>query len=371
MLPRRYHRSSSTVPGLAALLLVLALPGLSAAFGFIDAIGHGTQLPCFYPRSLALGGAVSVGVDDEWALFLNPSRIPSTGDPSISVGAVYGGWREKVPVAGVVIQKGEDISFTPYAAAAMPLADGLAAAVGFCTVSIFDYTGANLITDNPFDPYIVTSTQFLDASGQLNEALAGMSYSLTDDIGLGLSGGLRFGSADILETDYEYEQDTTLISTYDRSWEESEFCWHAGVKADYGFGTAGLTYASETEHYPVRAAIGGMVLAEHLQNTRVGFEVEAFDPGDDVEYIARLMIENPTADFLNTLVSVSFTDGPICDRPALGFAVGFEMNWNPLTASVAYSYRSRSRNSQYGGLQYYDEFDDSATLLSAAVTYRL
>jgi hypothetical protein len=368
---RKTSRFTSLDRGLSVLFLLLVLPGLSMAFGFTDAIGNGTPLPCLAPRSLALGGAVSVGVDEAWAVFLNPARIPATGDETISAGAIYGGWRESVPVAGISLQKGEDISITPYAVFGMTVAANFAAAAGISTVSLFDYQGANLITDDVVNPYKVTETQFLDADGELSEALAGFSYAITDDLSLGLSGGLRFGSAHIIQTNYDYGLDSTVITVHDLSWEETQFCWHGGVKAGFGFGSAGLTYASPTDHYPARVALGGMVIAEHLNNTSVGFEVESFDPGSEAEYIARLMIEKPTASFLNTLVGVSFTDGPICDKPTLGFAVGFEMDFAPLLTQVAYSHRSRTRNSQYEGVQYYDYFDDSTTILSLALTYLL
>ncbi len=371
MLLKKSRRYISPGPCLSVLFLVLVVPGLSVAFGFIDALGNGTPLPCLAPRSLALGGAVTVGVDEAWALFLNPARIPATGYETISAGVIYGGWQETVPVAGTILRKGEDIALTPYGVFGMTLTDDFAAAAGFCTVSLFDYRGVNVITDDPINPDEVTETQFLDADGELNEALAGISYAITDDFSLGFSGGLRFGSTDIIQTNYDYGIDTTTVTIHDLSWEETQFCWHTGVKAGFGFGSAGLTYASPTDHYPARVALGGMVLAEHLNNTSVGFEVESFDPGSEAEYIVRLMIENPTSMFMNTLVGVSFTDGPICDRPVLGFAVGFEMDFSPLLTQVAYSYRSRTRNSQHGGVQYYDYFDDTVTILSLALSYRL
>ncbi len=133
-------------------------------------------------------------------------------------------------------------------------------------VSCFDYTGINHIYSIPHFPDSITMSQYLESSGYLHEALAGLSYSLSDNLNIGVSGGMRFGSAAINKIEYEYTSDSTVITEYDLSWSENQFCWHGGIRAGFSFGKAGLVIASPTDHYPLRTAIGVMILAEHLRN---------------------------------------------------------------------------------------------------------
>jgi hypothetical protein len=354
-----------------AFLISILLHGLSFGFGFIDALDLGTPLNCLSPRCLALGGPRTVGLDSPYSVFLNPARIPADNSSEVSLGMIYGGWKETVSVAGGVITRGEDIPFSPYGAASLRLTEDLALGAGYSLVSVFDYKGANLITEDPVNPDEVTETQHLISDGNLYEALCGISWSFSDDFSMGMSGGFRFGSADIQETDYVYLTDTTIITVHDWSWDENQFCWHGGIKADFDFGTAGVTYTSPTDHYPTRVALGAIVLAEHLKNTRVGFEIESVSPGADAEYIGKFMVENPTATFLNTMLGVSFTDGSRCNRPSLGFAIGFEMNFPTTTVQLTYSHKARNRLSPPGNEQSYHDYDDALTILSVALTYYL
>ncbi len=353
------------------LVCVILLSGQSAAFGFIDALDQGTPLPCMVPKCLALGGVMTVGVDDAYSVFLNPAGIPGFGAEAISLGMHYGGWTETTPVRGSVVSRGEDIPFSPFGAGSFGITEELSAAAGYCMVSCFDYTGINYIFGEPDIPDEVTVSQYLESKGNLHEALAGLSYSFSDNLSIGISGGMRFGSADITETDYEYTTDSTVITEHDLSWSENQFCWHGGIRAGFSYGNAGLAIASPTDHYPTRTAIGVMILAEHLKNSKIGFECEIISPGKDAEYIGRLMIENPTASFLNTLLGVSFTDGPHCNNPRMGFSVGLEMSFDPIKTQLGYYYRNRSRRSLPDNDQYYQYFDDSTTLFSFVVFYML
>ena len=356
------------------LVCVILLSGQSAAFGFIDALGQGTPLPCLVPRCLALGGVMTVGVDDAYSVFLNPAGIPGFGAEAISLGLNYGGWTETTPVRSTIVPvicRGEDLPFSPFGAVSFGITEELSAAAGCCMVSCFDYTGTNYIYGKPELPEEVTMLQYLNSKGNLHEALAGLSYSLSDNLSIGVSGGMRFGSADINETDNEYTPDSTVITQYDLSWSENQFCWHGGIRAGFGIGNAGLVIASPTDHYPTRTAIGVMILAEHLKNSKIGFECEIISPGKDAEYIGRLMIENPTASFLNTFLGVSFTDGPYFYNPRMGFSMGLEMNFDPVRTQFGYYYRNKSRRGLSDNDQYYEYFKDATTLLSVVVFYML
>ncbi|MCK4506726.1 MAG: hypothetical protein KAW14_14010, partial [Candidatus Aegiribacteria sp.] len=116
---------------------------------------------------------------------------------------------------------------------------------------------------------------------------------------------------------------------------------------------------------------GVMILAEHLKNSKIGFECEIISPGKDAEYIGRLMIENPTASFLNTFLGVSFTDGPYFYNPRMGFSMGLEMNFDPVRTQFGYYYRNKSRRGLSDNDQYYEYFKDATTLLSVVVFYML
>ncbi|MCD4701665.1 MAG: hypothetical protein K8S24_07395 [Candidatus Aegiribacteria sp.] len=350
---------------------VMLFPGRSVAFGFIDALNQGTPLPCTVPKCLALGGAMTVGVDDAYSLFLNPAGIPGFGAEAISLGMNFGRWTETTPVGNTFISRGEDIPFSLYGAGSFGITDKLSASAGCCMVSCFDYTGINFIYSIPHFPDSVTTSQHLKSNGYLHEALAGLSYSLSDNLSIGVSGGMRFGSADINMTEFEYTSDSTVTTDHDLSWSENQFCWHGGIRAGFGFGNAGLAITSPTDHYPTRTAIGAMILAEHLMNLKIGFECEIVSPSKDAEYIGRLIMETPTASFLNTLVGISFTDGPNCYNSNLGFSIGFEMIFDTVETQFGYFYRNRSRRSLPDNDQYYEYFDDSTSLFSAVVFYML
>ncbi len=371
------QKSSKQSVGFVAIIKLLCLfllSGQSAAFGFIDALGQGTPLPCLVPRCLALGGVMTVGVDDAYSLFLNPAGIPGFGAETISLGLSYGGWTETTPVRSTilpVIQRGEDLPFSPYGAFSFGITEELSAAAGYCMVSCFDYTGINYIFGKPDIPEEITMLQYLDSEGILHEALAGFSYSLSDNLNIGVSGGMRFGSTDIKETDNEYTSDSTIITQYDLSWSENQFCWHGGIRAEFSLGNAGLVIASPTDHYPTRTAIGILILAEHLKNSKIGFECEIISPGKDAEYIGRLILENPTASFLNTFLGVSFTDAPHCNNTRMGFSMGLEMSFDPVKTQFGYYYRNRSRRGLPDNDHYYQYFDDTTTLLSVVVFYML
>ena len=353
------------------LVCVILLSGQSAAFGFIDALNQGTPLPCLVPKCLALGGTITVGVDDAYSVFLNPAGIPGFGAETISLGVNYGSWTETTPVDSAFVSRGDDIPFSLYGAGSFGITEDLSASAGCCMVSCFDYIGINHIYSIAHSPDSVTMLQHLESSGYLHEALAGLSYSLSENLSIGVSGGMRFGSADITKIEYEYTSDSTVITEHDLSWSENQFCWHGGIRAGFSFGNAGLAIASPTDHYPTRTAIGAMILAEHLRNLKIGFECEITSPGKDAEYIGRLMMETPTASFLNTLVGISFTDGPHCYNSNLGFSIGFEMNLDPVKTQFGYYYRNRSRRSLPDNDQYYEYFDDSTSLFSAVVFYML
>jgi len=132
-----------------AFLISILLHGLTFGFGFIDALDLGTPLNGLSPRCLALGGPRTVGLNGPYSVFLNPARIHADSSSEVSIGMIYGGWKETVSVAGGIITRGEEVPFSPYGAACLRLSEDLALGAGYSLVSVFDYNGANMITEDP------------------------------------------------------------------------------------------------------------------------------------------------------------------------------------------------------------------------------
>jgi len=327
----------------SVLVILLAIPGIASAFGYADANGNGTSIPGYNAVTMGLGGARAIGFGDALSVLTNPAdiyRIPGTTF-TMSIGP------------GVLNESFEDT--TGYhdfnwialanlsAAMKFQVSPRLALGAGIARISDFSFEGEYYVRD--FISHDIIEAVKLLSRGGLYESAAGFSWHLDNWINVGLSGGLRFGevSYDSTFEDRVHPENDTTISL---GWEESEFCWHAGIIIPLSMSSIGISWASATDHYDARIAAGGILYTGESKQGALGLEAEIVDPGDANNLEARIIGQISPSNSLIFRGALSIIDrNKEIESQGVGLSLGTGIALGRITLNGAFSWSSITRES--------------------------
>jgi hypothetical protein len=327
---------------LAAALAVLALPMESAAFGYGDSEGSGTDLPGIHAASLGLAGARAVGFGDAASVLLNPADIYRVPGRVLNVSG--GG--------AVVTETMEDTTgkySRNYAslgnaciAAKLDLTSEVSLAAGVARLSDFSYEGIRYFFLDPVEQDELTNAESQESSGGLWEAAAGSAYKFGPVI-LGASAGVRFGSASYTFTETDYVEQTQSDSSWSRDF-GSEPCFHLGGMLPFGLSRVGASYTSGTDEYADRAALGAMIYTGSSNLGAFGGELEVRDFGGDTEYTGRVFGQYSPGDSFTFRLGTFITERPeMASAEKLGLSLGGVIGLGRISLNFAYSWSKDER----------------------------
>ncbi len=353
----------------SVLVMLLAIPGIASAFGYADANGNGTSIPGYNAVTMSLGGARAIGFGDALSILTNPAdiyQIPGTRfTMSIGPGVINESF---VDTTG-----NHDYNWIALAnlSAAMKfqVSRELALGVGIARISDCSFEGRYFNRDNTSGD-IIENIQ-LDSHGGLYESAAGFSWHPESWIIAGLSGGLRFGEASYDSTyeDMVHPENDTTISI---GWDESEFCWHAGIMIPLSTSKIAISWASATDHYDARIAVGAMLYTGESKQGALGIEAEIVDPGDANNLEGRLIGQLYSSNSLTFRGALSIIDRSAeIESQGIGLSLGAGVVLGRITLNGAFSWCSITRESF--AFSSYDPIDIklSQSLLSFGLDWNL
>ena len=327
----------------SVLTLLLIIPGIVSAFGYADANWNGTSIPGYNAVTLALGGARAIGFGDALSVLTNPAdiyRIPGTTfTMSIGPAVLFESFEDTTGL--------HDFNWIALAnlSAAMKFqaSNQFALGAGIARISDFSFEGTyyerDAVTGDIIENYA------LDSHGGLYESAAGFSWHPESWINVGLSGGLRFGSASYdstFEDRVNPENDTTVSI----SWNESDFCWHAGIMIPLSMTSIGVSWASATDHYDARIASGILLYTGDSKQGALGIEAEIVDPGDANNLEGRLIGQFSPSNSLAFRGALSISDrNKEIESQGIGLSFGAGLGFGRITLNGAFSWSSVTRES--------------------------
>jgi len=348
-------------------LISLAAAGTALGYGYHDALNYGNTIDVVSIRSAALVGIRVFGSDGAKAVFLNPSALGNVGNMEFTCSISSISWTEEVVDSTNITQRSNQGLGSLGGAAAFRINPDIVIAGGVAKVSDHQYNGTHFLPSDPSHPGIAV-VEILESSGGLWEALGGISVNPTGSLRVGVSTGLRFGSVDYT---YSYDQMFTpeLDSTATWTWEESDFCYHAGAQVGDDIMDAGVSYSSGSGHYRARLCFAGRARAEHINNIRLGFEGEIIAPFKENFFNGKLSLEAPIRTDMELLAGVGFYEGEQMNRVGTAFSVGGRYSRGPFRVECALFHSGRSRNSTAFPEEYSDYVDDSWTQFCIGLGY--
>jgi len=327
---------------LLLLAILLAVPAQSWAFGYGDSQGNGTVLPGIHPASLSLAGARAVGLGDAASVMLNPADIYRVPGRVLNISAGAAIVSEVVEDTTGKYNRNYAALGNVCAAAKLQLSPGLAAALGIARLSDFTYEGIRYLTEDPLEPDRITGAESLQSSGGLWEACAGSAYKVGPLVA-GASAGIRFGSADYTFTVTDYDENTETDSTWSRSF-DSQGCFHLGVMLPFELNRLGISYASETDQYADRLALGGLIYTGSSNLGAFGGELEIADLGGDTEYTGRAFGQYSPSSSFTFRLGIFITERPeMTDAEKIGLALGGVIGLGAVNLDFGYSWTREER----------------------------
>ncbi len=327
----------------SVLAFLFVVTGITSAFGYAAANGNGTSIPGYNTVTLALGGARAIGFGDALSVLTNPAdiyRIPGTSF-TISIGpaVLFESFEDTTGL--------HDYNWIALAnlSAAMKFQVGskLALGAGVARISDFSFQGSYYDRD-PISGAIIEKYT-LDAQGGLYESAAGFSWHPESWINVGLSGGLRFGEASYdstFEDRVNPENDTTVSI----AWDESDFCWHAGIIIPLSMTSIGISWASATDHYDARIAAGALLYTGDSKQGAFGVEAEIVDPGEANNMEARLLGQFSPSNSLTFRGALSISDrNEEVQSQGIGISLGTGIALGRITLNGAFAWSSVTRES--------------------------
>jgi hypothetical protein len=355
---------------LLQLFIVFSFSGISEGYGYHDALNMGNSIDVISIRSAAMVGIRVFGSDGPTALFINPASLHSINrfKGSISISSIA--WTEEVIDSTYIVQRSDIGRGSLSGAIAFRAGSEIVLSGGVAKVSDHQYNGTHYLPDDPCHPGI-DIIETLKASGGLWEALGGMSWSLKDNLIMGLSTGMRFGKVKYTYIyDCLYTPEPDSISIW--SWETSDFCYHAGILFGDEATGIGASYTSGSDHYQSRISIAGRARAEHIHNIRMGFEGEVISVFEDNYFNGKLSLETPIRDDVNLFTGVGFYEGENMNRVGTAFSVGGNYTLDRILFECAMFHSGRSRKStSFPQEEYSDYVDDSWIQFCFGLTYIL
>lgn len=352
--------------------ILVLLPSSALCFGYLNSHTSGSPLPGFSARSTGLGGVRSIGLGDGSCLLTNPAGLHRTEGTlfSLSIGPGIG---TEIIMDSLGKHNNNWITLgNLFAAMKFQLDPQLNAGIGFGKVSDFSYFGTHYTYDfQSGHEQDLSETRELTVHGGMYESVAGLSFSASDWINLGLSSGFRFGSVsyDSSYTDIEDHENDTLI-TWKRDF--SEFCWHCGIEIPLNSALIGLSWASEGDAYDARAALGGLLYLDDNKRNAMGGEVEVGDPGGINSIYARIFGFGFPSSSFELRGSVNFAMPnyeEVESSMILGLSLGTGIYLGDVILDGGIAWYSCSRDSVFLGVGRPDDISDSQALISFGITW--
>ncbi len=346
----------------------LCFPAASAGYGYLDAIGMGSQLPGTDAVSHGFGAGSSVGVGG-MNLFGNPAALAGSGSElMISTGVNIlkqsvddGLGKHTLTFAGL----GE----TSFQAGFSTPAGNLA--LGIARIRDYTYKGEYFFIEANPEP-IISGFENLTVSGGVWEAALGGAREIAGGVSLGASAGYRMGNIDY---EYYWHHFNESIEDSSSSWsrEEGEFAWRAGASFDLGQSAiAGISYASESENCPSLISAGVLFGNIAGGNPGVGAEARIFDTGDDKAWSGTVFggIHPENNLYFRGGIMLSSRGGTESDA-ALGMFLGTTVNFSRFNLDAAFNFGNEGRKSGVFGFPDADTINDIVTGFGVGATIPL
>ncbi len=356
----------------SVISVLLLLPALATAFGYIETMGPGTPLPGFTARGLSLGGVRSMGIGDGSAMLTNPAGLSRTEGLTLTA-SIGPGIGSAIATDSLGQKEYNWLSFSSlFASIAVPVTDKLVLGTATGRVTDFSYDFTHYTYEFFLGTLEITDIRDLHVSGGMYESVGAVSYRATDWLHLGASAGLRYGSAnyDSTYTDNEDpDNDTTAVWKRDFN----SFCWHGGLEIPLEAAIIGLSWASEDDDYPARAAVGGLLYTNESRRDAVGADVEIGDPGGTNSTVIRFFGEYYPSVKFQMRGALSF-ETPNYENletgTSIGLSVGTGLTFGNIQLDSGVSWSSLGRDSLFLVEGNWDELKDSRALISFECSWR-
>ncbi|MCK5115027.1 MAG: hypothetical protein KAR44_00385 [Candidatus Aegiribacteria sp.] len=357
----------------AVIIIVLIFPSALLAWGFNDAIGNGSPIISVTSKSSAMGGVWSLPSSGAASIFLNPSELSMLDGTLINISTAIIQW--SLTVHGVLDYDKYDSGSagTVTLASGTEISDAVSIAAGITKVSDFRFNGiSNILEEIGPGSYQIYAIDILDSHGTLWEANTGISVVLNDWLTAGVSGGIRFGTGS-WNLRHDIVDPIALDDTTEVEWEESDFCFHAGVLMPFEFGTFGLSGTNATGRYRSRVAIGFQKEFSIMYGSTLGVEfdiqsIEENNPAVSGKAFANLteMIPN-----VRSTYSIGFNRASDYHRAALCLGTGATISFGQVDVDLGVSWMSRSRAGFAFPEPFISNIDDAGTYYSAGLSWKL
>ena len=355
---------------LSCILVLLASSAL--CFGYLNSHTSGSPLPGFSAHATGLGGVRSIGLGDGSSMLTNPAGLQRTEGTLFSLSIGPGIGTETISDSLGKHQNNWIAFANLFATMKFQLDPRLNAGIAFGKVSDFSYTGSHYTYDfQSGEEDYLTEIIDLSISGGMYESVAGLSFSASDWINLGLSAGFRFGGVnyDSTYTDVVAHENDTLI-TWKRDF--SEFCWHCGIEIPLNSALIGFSWASEGDAYDARAALGGLLYLDDDKRSALGGEIELEDPGEKNSIYARVFgFTFPSNSFeLRGAFNFAMPNYEETETSTIiGIALGSGIYLGDIILDGGLAWYSCGRDSVFLGVGQPDNISDSHALISFGVTW--
>lgn len=355
------------------LALLVLLPSSSPGFGYLSSAGAGTPLPGFTARSVASGGLRSLGLEDGSSILTNPAGMSGLTGPAITLSIGPGIGREFL-LDSLGEHESNWLSLsTLFAGVSFPVNREFSAGAALAKVTDISYDFSHYLYDfQPGQTSYLSEIRELSITGSMYEAVGGISYSAARWLDLGLSAGMRFGSAsyDSSFVDVNDHDNDTLV-TWKRDF--SSFCWHAGMELPLEFARIGLSWASEDDDYPARAAIGGLLYTDEARQGGIGAEVELGDPGGrnstDVKFFGYGFL-SPSLRVLGALTFGTPNYENVDTETRMALSLGTSLRLGKVELDTGFAWSSMTRGSYFLVPGEPEELKESFALISLGFTWR-
>lgn len=362
-------KTSFSIYIILSLVLFLGFFQEAECYGYNDALGNGSILPGIHPRSLSIGGARSIGSGDAGSIFLNPSELLRAPSSRITVSGSMGLWKEQVETQTIRTSVSDLDLGTAMAAFKAEISRGIAIGAGIARISDHSFTDQRYIYSSPPDSSLIAIEHF-NSSGGLWEAVAGVGFSATSWLNLGLSAGTRFGNVDFTFEHVNYEGEDDSTATW--GWKEDEFCWHAGATVPFGLNSIGISYVSGTDHFNSRVAAGFLLYTGTMNRGAIGGEVELCDTkGDGSLVTVRIFGQYSPENNLVFNGGVRLTEESVNELTRLGMSLGGAYSFNHFQIDGAISYCSAGCMGESFSHTDPDDINNAFTLICFGLSYIL
>ena len=336
-------------------------------------MGNGSPIICITPKQSAMGGIWALPSSEAASIFLNPAELSMMDGTSIKVTTAIIEWHSYTSGALDYDRFDSGNLGSVTVAAGTEISDAVSIGAGISRVSHFGFSGiSNILKECGLNNYEIYSIDLLDSQGSLWEANTGVSWVLNDWLTAGVSGGLRFGSGsytlrhDIV--DPGDSDDTTEVD-----WEESDFCFHAGLLMPFKLGTFGISGTNKTGRYDSRVAFGFQRDFSILNGSTMGVEfdfksIEEKNPA----LSGKMFIYTPEIlRNVRSTYSVGFIRATDYRKSTLCLGTGTCIDFGRMNLDMAISWMSRSKAGYAFPEPYISNINDSGTYYSAGLSWSL